>query len=140
MIVKMATENPSWGYTKLRDALRTGRKIEVSRTTVANILSEEGLEPAPEREKKRTWKAFLKAYSETLYTADFFAVEALGIRGTVRYLVFLVMHVKSRAVDVGGIVVNPRGEWMKREGRNLLDREEEFLRGATHLVLDRDPV
>jgi len=140
LVVKMATENPGWGYTKLRDALRTGLKIEVSRTTVANILAEEGLEPAPERKKKRTWKAFLKAHWETLYCADFFTVEALGMNGTVRYLVFFVMHVKSRAVEIGGIVANPTGEWMKQVGRNLLDREEGFLRGATHLILDRDPV
>jgi transposase len=75
LILKMATENPGWGYTKLRDALRPGLKIEVGRTTVANILAEEGLEPAPERKKTRTWKAFLKAHWETLYAADFFAVE-----------------------------------------------------------------
>ena len=107
LVVKMATENPGWGYTKLRDALRTGLKIEVSRTTVANILGQAGLEPAPERKKKRTWKAFLKAHWDTLYAADFFAVEALGVAGTVRYLVFFAMHVKSRAVEIGGIVVNP---------------------------------
>jgi hypothetical protein len=50
------------------------------------------------------------------------------------------MHVKSRAVDIGGIVVNPTGDWMKQVGRNLLDPEEGFLRDATHLILDRDPV
>lgn len=43
LVVKMATENPRWGYTKLRDALRTGLKVEVSRTTVTNILAEEVL-------------------------------------------------------------------------------------------------
>jgi transposase len=52
--VKMAIENETWGYTKIRDALRTGLKIEIGRSTVANILKEAGIEPAPEREKKRT--------------------------------------------------------------------------------------
>jgi len=56
------------GYTKIRDALRTGLKIEIGRTTVvANISSEAGIEPAPERENKRTWKQFMKMHWESLY-------------------------------------------------------------------------
>jgi hypothetical protein len=47
--------------------LRTGLKIEIGRTTVANILAEAGIEPAPEREKKRTWKQFMKMHWESLY-------------------------------------------------------------------------
>jgi transposase len=100
LVVRMATENPGWGYTKLRDALRTGLKVEVSRTTVANILAQAGLEPAPERTKKRRWKSFLKAHWETLYACDFFAVEA-------RYLVFFVMHVAcvTGLLERGGVKV-----------------------------------
>jgi putative transposase len=51
-VIEMALANPGWGSTKIRDALRTGLKIELRRTTVANILLEEGIEPAPEREKE----------------------------------------------------------------------------------------
>jgi transposase len=58
LVVEMALANLGWGHTKIRDALRTGLKIEIGRTTVADILAEEGIEPAPEREKKRTWKQF----------------------------------------------------------------------------------
>ena len=46
LVLRLATENPRWGYTKIRDALR-GLKIEIGRTTVANILAEERLDPAP---------------------------------------------------------------------------------------------
>jgi transposase len=53
LVIKMAQANLSWGYTKIRDALRTGLKIEIGRTTVSNILAEAGIEPAPDREKKR---------------------------------------------------------------------------------------
>jgi len=52
LVVEMALANLGWGYTKIRDALRTGLKIEIGRTTVAKILAAEGIEPAPEREKK----------------------------------------------------------------------------------------
>ena len=139
LVIRLATENPGWGYTKIRDALR-GLKVEIGRTTVANILLDAGLEPAPERTKKRTWRAFLKAHAETLYACDFLGVEALGLTGTVRYMVFFVIHLKSRAVEVAGIRRAPDGGWMKQVARNLLDPTDGFLRRAKFLVHDRDPV
>ena len=65
LVLRLANENIGWGYTKIRDALR-GMKIEIGRTTVAAILAEAGLEPAPERTRKRTWKHFLRSHWETL--------------------------------------------------------------------------
>ena len=62
LVIEMAMSNPGWGYTKIRDALRTGLAVEIGRTTVASILAGAGIEPAPEREKKRTWKQFIKAH------------------------------------------------------------------------------
>ncbi len=61
LVIKLASENPGWGYTRIRDALR-GLHIEIGRTTVANILAEAGLQPAPERSRKRTWKQFLSSH------------------------------------------------------------------------------
>jgi putative transposase len=84
---------------------------------VANILLEEGIEPAPESEKKRTWKRFVKSHWDTIYACDFFSVEALGITGTVRYRVFSVIEIKSRAVEIAGIAVDPGEEWMKQVAR-----------------------
>jgi hypothetical protein len=71
LVIKLATENPGWGYTKIRDALR-GLQIEIGRTTVASILADAGLEPAPERSRRRTWRQFLRSHWETLYACDFF--------------------------------------------------------------------
>ena len=110
------------------------------RSTVAGILKEAGIEPAPEREKKRTWKRFMKMHWDTLYACDFFGVEALGLFGTVRHMVFFVIQLKTRAVEIAGIRVDPDGEWMKQMARNLVDPVEGFLRGATHLIHDRDPL
>ena len=141
LVIKLATENLRWGYTRIRDALRTGLGIEIGRTTVANILAEAGIEPAPEREKKGTWKQFMKAHWDSFCGCDFFAVEALGLAGTVRYMVFFVIAVKTRAVEVAGIQVDPDGEWMKQMARNLTDAVDGFLRNATYLIIhDRDPL
>jgi hypothetical protein len=140
LVVEMAMANPGWGYTKIRDAMRTGLAIEIGRTTVAEILAAAGIEPAPEREKKRTWKQFMKAHWDSLYGCDFFAVEALGLGGTVRYLVFFVIALKTRAVEIAGIRADPDGEWMQQIARNLTDSVDGFLREAKYLIHDRDPL
>ncbi len=74
---------------------------------MANILAEAGIEPAPEREKKRTWMRFIKMHWESLYACDFFSVDVLGIFGTVRQMVFFVIEIKTRAVEIAGIEVDP---------------------------------
>jgi hypothetical protein len=66
-----------------------------------------GLEPAPEREKRRTWKQFMKAHWDSLCGCDFFAVEALGLAETLRYRAFFVMALKTRAVEIAGIRALP---------------------------------
>jgi putative transposase len=139
LVLDVARDNPGWGYTKIRDALR-GLKIEIGRTTVASILTDAGIEPAPERNRKRTWAHFLRSHWETLYACDFFSVEVLGIFGTVRCMVFFVMQVKTRAVQIAGVRISPDGDWMKQTARNLLDPVDGFLRNASYLVHDRDAV
>ncbi|MCG5051475.1 MAG: integrase core domain-containing protein [Myxococcales bacterium] len=139
LVLRLANENLGWGHTKIRDALR-GLKIEIGRTTVANILAEEGLEPAPERTKRKTWAAFLKSHWSTLYACDFFSVETLGTFGTVRHMVFFVIELKTRIVHVAGVRANPDEAWMIQIVRNLCDPTDGFLRGAKFLVHDRDPL
>ena len=139
LVLRLANENIGWGYTEIRDAPR-GMKIEIARTTVAAILAEGGIEPAPERTLKRTWKHFLKSHWETVYACDFFSAETLGSFGSARVMVFSVIELKSRAVHIAGIRVAPDGAWMTQIARNLLDPVDGFLRHATHLVHDRDPL
>jgi hypothetical protein len=85
LVIMLATENPGWGYTKIRDAL-SGLKIEIGRTTAASILANARLDPAPERSRRRTRRQFLRSYWETLYACDFFSVETLGAFNTVRFM------------------------------------------------------
>ena len=60
LVTRMARENPGWGYTRIRDALGN-LGYELARTTIRSILKEHGIDPAPERSKRTTWKAFLRA-------------------------------------------------------------------------------
>ena len=140
LVIKLASEDIRWGYTKIRDALRTGLDIEIGRTTIANILAEAGLEPAPEREKTRTWKSFIKAHWDSLCGWDCFTVETVGLTGTIRYMVFFVIVLKTRTVEIAGIATNPDGKWMQQMARNLTDSVDGLLRDATYLIHDRDPL
>ena len=83
---------------------------------------------------------FLAAHWDGLAAADFFTVEVLTLRGLVRYVVFFVMTLKSRRVEIAGITSHPHGLWMMRVARNLTDGDDGFLRGVQYLILDRDPL
>ena len=107
---------------------------------MASILANAGIEPAPERSRRRTWNQFIWSHWVTLYACDFFNVETLGAFGTVRFMVFFVMELRSRAVHIAGVRVNPDGAFMAQVARNLLDPVDGFLRNATHLIHDRDPL
>ena len=139
LVVRMAKENPSWGYTRIRDAMgNLGH--EIGRTTVQKILKENGIEPAPERRKRTSWKAFLKSHWEALAACDFFTVEVLTLGGMTRYHVFFVMELATRRVEIAGIVHQPHGEWMIQVARNLVDYVDGFLNDKKYLILDRDPL
>ncbi len=139
LVLRFANENLTWGYTRIRDAL-SGIGVTIGRTTVADILREAGIDPAPRRRSGMDWKTFLKAHWDTLYGCDFFTVEVLGLFGPVRYMVLFVIEVKTRRVEIAGIHVNPDGQWMKQVARNLTDCFDGFLHDATHLIHDRDPL
>jgi transposase InsO family protein len=115
-----------------------GRSI--GRTTIQQILQEQGIEPAPTRAKQLSWKEFLKAHWGAIAACDFFTVEVLTLHGLVRYHVYFVIDLATRRVEIGGIVHEPTGAWMMQAARNLLDAEDGFLVGKTKLIMDRDPV
>jgi putative transposase len=139
LVVRMATENPTWGYTRIRGGLK-GLGHDVARNTIKAILKDHGIEPAPERGTKTTWKTFLAAHWDGLAAADFFTVEVLTVRGLVPYVVFFVMRLKTRAVEIAGITSQPHEAWMTQVARNLTDARDGFLHGVQYLILDRDPL
>ncbi len=139
LVVQMATENARWGYTRIRGALYN-LGIGLGRNTIKRVLSEHGIEPAPSRGKSMSWATFLKAHWGHIAATDFFTAEVLTIFGLVRYHVFCVIDLKTRRVEIAGISHNPNGEWMAQVARNLVDNVDGFLKGHTHLILDRDPL
>lgn len=139
LVLRMARENPRWGYTRIQGALgNLGH--QVGRSTVQRILEKHGLDPAPERARQTSWASFIKTHLDVLAAADFFAVEILTLRRLVRHLVFFVIDLGSRRVHVAGVAVDPQGAWVTQMARNLTDPEDGFLRGRRFLIHDRDPL
>ena len=139
LVLKFAQENETWGYTKIRDALdNVGH--EICRETVANILRDHGIVPAPERGTRTTWAEFLKRHWDVLAATDFFTVEIFTLRGIVRYQVLFVMRLATREVHIAGLCPKGKGPWMEQIARNLTDGFDGFLNGYRFLIHDRDPL
>jgi len=73
IVLRMAEENRGWGYLRLQGAL-TNLGHRLARNTIANILKRHGIEPAPERNRRTTWKEFLSRHSNQIIASDFFTV------------------------------------------------------------------
>ena len=139
LIVNMASDNPGWGYTRIKGAL-TNVGYEVGRTTIKRVLLENGIGPAPERNKGMSWRSFLKAHLGAIAGMDFFTVEVVTLTGLVRCFVLVVIDLKTRSVEIAGIVHQPDGRWMNQVARNLTDVCDGFLRDGYYVLHDRDPL
>jgi putative transposase len=139
LVVRMANENPTWGYTRIRGGLKS-LGHEVARNTIKAILKDHGIAPAPERGTKTPWKTFLAAHWNGLAAADSFTVEVLTLGGLVRYVVFFVMKLRTRTVEIAGITCQPDEAWMTQVARNLTDARDGFLHGMHYIIVDRDPL
>jgi putative transposase len=139
LVVRMATENESWGCDRIEGALlNLGHRV--SDTTVGRILKVHGIEPAPRRRKRKNWNSFIKAHFEHIAAIDFFTAEVWTLRGLIRYHVLVVMDLATRRVEIAGIRADPDGDWMLQVARNLTDSFGGFLTNKRFLIHDRDPL
>jgi putative transposase len=137
LVVRMARENRGWGCTRIQGALNNvGHRV--GRTTIADILKRNGIDPAPERSKRMTWGQFLKAHWNVLAAADFFTVEVWGPRGLVTFYVFFLIELATRRIEIAGITPSPNEAWMMQIGRNLTDPIDGFLADKEFVIIDRD--
>jgi putative transposase len=139
LVVRMSLENLTWGYTRIRGAMRN-LGHDLSRSTIRRILADAGIEPAPERSKRTPWKSFLRAHWGAIAATDFFTVEVLALHGLVRYAVLFVIDLETRRVHIAGIVHEAYGAWTAQIARNLTDAVDGFLQGKRYLIHDRDPL
>jgi HTH-like domain len=109
LVVRMAEENPTWGYRRIQGAIANLGHV-LAHTTIANILKRYGIEPAPERNRKTTWKEFIDRHWDQRVATDFFTVEVWTCSGLTRFVVLFFMDLSTRRVEIGGIASSANGQ------------------------------
>jgi putative transposase len=132
LIVRLADENPSWGYKRIVGELK-GLGVTVSATSVRKVLLDAGLPPAPERTCS-SWRAFLRAQASSMLACDFLTVETAFLQ---RIYVLFFISLGSRRIEHVACTSSPDGGWVVQQARNLIMRsgEEQPFRFLVH---DRD--
>ena len=132
LVMRMATDNPTWGYTRIQGALKNvGHRV--GRSTIARMLKRRGLPPVPRR--PTAWRTFLRAHWGVVAGADFFTTEVWTWRGLVTYYTVFTIDLASRRVHMLGSTPNPNEAFMRQVGRTLTFSD---TRGCRFLICDRD--
>jgi transposase InsO family protein len=139
LVVRMAKENRTWGCRRIQGAMANLGHV-LAHTTIGNILKRHGIEPAPERVRKTTWKEFLEQHWDQILASDFFTIEVWTSSGLTRFVVLFFIDLSTRRVEIGGIASSPNGLWMAQIARNVTDAVEGCFTGKRYLIHDRDPL
>ena len=135
LVVRMAGENPTWGYTRIQGALKNvGHRV--GRSTIARVLNAAGVPPVPER--PTSWQTFLRAHWGAIAGADFFTTEVWTWRGLVTFYTVFVIDLASRRVQIVGSTPYPNDLFMRHISRTLTAAEIGLLCHHRVLICDRD--
>jgi putative transposase len=135
VIVRLATENPHWGYQRIRgELLRLGCRVSAS--TIARVLRANGLQPAPRRAAtSTTWRSFLRCQAAGILACDFLTVDTVFLQ---RLYVLFFIQLHNRRVHLAGVTANPSGAWVAQQARNLVSALDEDATAIRFLIRDRD--
>jgi transposase InsO family protein len=127
LAVRMATDNPRWGYRRVHGELhRLGYRVAAS--TVWKLLRNARIDPTPNRTGP-TWAQFIRSQARTVIATDFCCVDTVALR---RLHVLFFIEIGSRRVHLGGITTNPTGAWTTQAARNFLMTVEDRFRFVIH--------
>ena len=133
LVLRLARENPRWGYQRIAGELR-GLGIDVSATTVRTILRQAGLGPAGQR-AGLSWRAFVRTQAKNMLAVDFFTVETVLLQ---RLYVLFFIEIDSRRVYLAGCTANPTGAWVTQQARQFAWTLAERSSPLRFLIRDRD--
>jgi transposase InsO family protein len=115
LIVRLARENPRWGYRRIVGELN-GLGVAVSATTVRSVLIGARVPPAPER-SGLSWRVFLRQQAATTLACDFLTVETVFLK---RIYVLFFISLATRRIEYVASTSNPDGGWTAQQARNLM--------------------
>ena len=133
VVLRLARENPRWGYVRIQGELRR-LGLRVGATTIRRILRAQGLGPAPRRTGP-TWSQFLRSQATGILACDFLTVETLRLK-TLYVLFFVELH--TRRVIVAGVTAHPDSAWVTQQARNLAHSLDARSAPLQFLIRDRD--
>jgi transposase InsO family protein len=133
LVLRLARENPGWGYRRIHGEL-VGLGIKLAASTVWTILREARIEPAPKR-LQTSWAEFLRQQAASIIECDFLTVDTLFLK---RFYVLFFIELATRRVHLAGITTNPDGPWVTQQARNLLMHLEDECVQPRLLIRDRD--
>lgn len=135
LIVRLARENPRWGYGKIEGELcKLGYRI--GRSTIRDVLKRQHIPAAPLRtQQSSTWRAFLRQHQHQLLACDFFTVETLGLQTL--YVLFFI-ELGTRRVHLASCTARPTAQWVTQQARQLVWKLQEQGQAMRFVLHDRD--